>query len=88
MSLPLTGHHVAVLLGGLSPDGRAVICLREPSLGPCFGVKGGAAGGEVLQPAANSSPTVILNKVLFISAGSACGLLCSFSYSSPIERPA
>ncbi len=24
---------------------RAVICLREPSLGPCFGVKGGAAGG-------------------------------------------
>jgi formate--tetrahydrofolate ligase len=24
---------------------RAVIALREPSLGPCFGVKGGAAGG-------------------------------------------
>ncbi|MCS6891523.1 MAG: formate--tetrahydrofolate ligase [Rhodovarius sp.] len=24
---------------------RAMICLREPSLGPCFGVKGGAAGG-------------------------------------------
>jgi formate--tetrahydrofolate ligase len=24
---------------------RAIICLREPSLGPCFGVKGGAAGG-------------------------------------------
>jgi formate--tetrahydrofolate ligase len=24
---------------------RAGICLREPSLGPCFGVKGGAAGG-------------------------------------------
>jgi formate--tetrahydrofolate ligase len=24
---------------------RATICLREPSLGPCFGVKGGAAGG-------------------------------------------
>ena len=23
----------------------AIICLREPSLGPCFGVKGGAAGG-------------------------------------------
>ena len=23
----------------------AMICLREPSLGPCFGVKGGAAGG-------------------------------------------
>jgi len=24
---------------------RAISCLREPSLGPCFGVKGGAAGG-------------------------------------------
>ncbi|WP_116132733.1 formate--tetrahydrofolate ligase [Tropicimonas sp. IMCC34043] len=24
---------------------RAMICLREPSLGPCFGLKGGAAGG-------------------------------------------
>ncbi|HET9334391.1 MAG TPA: formate--tetrahydrofolate ligase [Gemmatimonadota bacterium] len=24
---------------------RAVLCLREPSLGPCMGIKGGAAGG-------------------------------------------
>jgi formate--tetrahydrofolate ligase len=24
---------------------KAIVCLREPSLGPCFGVKGGAAGG-------------------------------------------
>ncbi len=24
---------------------RTMICLREPSLGPCFGMKGGAAGG-------------------------------------------
>jgi formate--tetrahydrofolate ligase len=28
---------------------RAMICLREPSLGPCFGVKGGAAGGGFAQ---------------------------------------
>jgi formate--tetrahydrofolate ligase len=28
---------------------KAVICLREPSLGPCFGVKGGAAGGGYAQ---------------------------------------
>ncbi len=28
---------------------RAVIALREPSLGPCFGVKGGAAGGGMAQ---------------------------------------
>ena len=26
-------------------DKKTIICLREPSLGPCFGVKGGAAGG-------------------------------------------
>ena len=26
---------------------KAVIALREPSLGPCFGIKGGAAGGGV-----------------------------------------
>jgi formate--tetrahydrofolate ligase len=31
---------------GLNAIGkRAMSCLREPSLGPCFGVKGGAAGG-------------------------------------------
>ncbi len=28
---------------------RSVICLREPSLGPCFGMKGGAAGGGYAQ---------------------------------------
>jgi formate--tetrahydrofolate ligase len=28
---------------------KAMLCLREPSLGPCFGVKGGAAGGGYAQ---------------------------------------
>ena len=28
---------------------RAMMCIREPSLGPCFGVKGGAAGGGYAQ---------------------------------------
>ena len=28
---------------------QAAICLREPSLGPCFGMKGGAAGGGYAQ---------------------------------------
>ena len=28
---------------------RAMVCLREPSLGPCFGSKGGAAGGGYAQ---------------------------------------
>ncbi len=28
---------------------KTVVCLREPSLGPCFGMKGGAAGGGYAQ---------------------------------------
>jgi formate--tetrahydrofolate ligase len=35
---------------GLNAIGKkAAICLREPSLGPCFGMKGGAAGGGYSQ---------------------------------------
>ena len=35
---------------GLNHIGKkAMICLREPSLGPVFGVKGGAAGGGYAQ---------------------------------------
>lgn len=35
---------------GLNRIGKkAIICVREPSLGPCFGVKGGAAGGGYSQ---------------------------------------
>ena len=30
-------------------DKKAIIALREPSLGPCFGIKGGAAGGGFAQ---------------------------------------
>jgi len=34
------------LVDGLCHIGKkAMVCLREPSLGPCFGMKGGAAGG-------------------------------------------
>ena len=35
---------------GLNKIGKkAIMCLREPSLGPCFGMKGGAAGGGFAQ---------------------------------------
>ena len=35
---------------GLSRIGKkSIVCLREPSLGPCFGMKGGAAGGGYAQ---------------------------------------
>jgi formate--tetrahydrofolate ligase len=35
---------------GLNSIGKkTIMCLREPSLGPCFGMKGGAAGGGYAQ---------------------------------------
>ncbi len=38
------------LTEGLGAIGRSpVLCLREPSLGPVFGIKGGAAGGGLAQ---------------------------------------
>ncbi|MDE1939306.1 MAG: formate--tetrahydrofolate ligase [Alphaproteobacteria bacterium] len=38
------------LTDGLNRIGkRAIACIREPSLGPCFGMKGGAAGGGYAQ---------------------------------------
>ena len=38
------------LSDGLRQIGKnAMLCLREPSLGPCFGMKGGAAGGGYAQ---------------------------------------
>jgi formate--tetrahydrofolate ligase len=41
---------LVALTQGLGAIGkRAVACLREPSLGPVFGVKGGAAGGGLSQ---------------------------------------
>jgi len=49
-----TGEGKTTLSVGLS-DGlnrigkKTIVCLREPSLGPCFGVKGGAAGGGYAQ---------------------------------------
>ncbi|MDA0661462.1 MAG: formate--tetrahydrofolate ligase [Proteobacteria bacterium] len=38
------------LADGLNRIGKkTIVCLREPSLGPCFGMKGGAAGGGYAQ---------------------------------------
>ena len=38
------------LTDGLNRIGqKSLVCLREPSLGPCFGMKGGAAGGGFAQ---------------------------------------
>ncbi len=38
------------LTDGMNKIGKkTIVCLREPSLGPCFGMKGGAAGGGYAQ---------------------------------------
>jgi len=44
-------HHVSIGLAlGLNKIGKkAIVALREPSLGPVFGMKGGAAGGGYAQ---------------------------------------
>lgn len=44
------------LADGLNANGqRAAVCLRQPSLGPVFGIKGGATGGgrATVEPSAN-----------------------------------
>lgn len=40
---------IGLALGMQRLGRRAVVALREPSLGPCFGLKGGAAGGGYAQ---------------------------------------
>lgn len=40
---------IGLALGLNKIDKKAVVALREPSLGPCFGMKGGAAGGGYSQ---------------------------------------
>ena len=40
---------VGLALGMKEIGKKAVVALREPSLGPCFGMKGGAAGGGYAQ---------------------------------------
>ncbi len=55
---------------------KAMCCLREPSLGPCFGVKGGAAGGGYAQVV----PMEDINLHFtgdFHAIGSANNLLCA-----------
>lgn len=40
---------IGLALGLSKINKKAVVALREPSLGPCFGMKGGAAGGGYAQ---------------------------------------
>ena len=45
---------------------KAVIALREPSLGPVFGVKGGAAGGGHAQSSPNGGTSTYILPVIFM----------------------
>ena len=38
---------------------KSVVAMREPSLGPCFGIKGGAAGGGARKAPTQSTPVRI-----------------------------
>ena len=50
---------------------QSLVCLREPSLGPCFGVKGGAAGGGYAQ-------VVPMDKInLHFTGDFSCNHICS-----------
>ena len=44
-----TTVNVGLSMGLNQIDRRAITTIREPSLGPCFGIKGGAAGGGYAQ---------------------------------------
>jgi len=50
------------LADGLSLIGKdTIVCLREPGLWPCFGMKGGAAGGGYAQVVADGRHQVALH---------------------------
>jgi formate--tetrahydrofolate ligase len=55
------------LVDGLCHIGKkAMVCLREPSLGPCFGMKGGAAGGGYAQGSANDRYKLAFHLEIFM----------------------
>ncbi len=60
---------------------KALIALREPSLGPCFGIKGGAAGGGYSQVV----PMEELN--LHFTGGFSCYNFCKQSACSFTGQP-
>ncbi len=74
------------LVDGLCHIGKkAMICLREPSLGPCFGMKGGAAGGGFAQVI----PMTDINLHFtgdFHAIGAAHNLLCFDRQSHPLGQ--
>ncbi len=65
---------------GLNRIGKkAVMCLREPSLGPCFGVKGGAAGGGYAQVVPMVLTSLLHQKLWRSSAWRAASKICKLA---------
>ena len=63
---------------------KAVIALREPSLGPCFGIKGGAAGGGYAQVVPMEE---YLNMMTTVGAsGAVYAILLAFGMLFPNNR--
>lgn len=56
---------------------RLIIALREPSLGPCFGIKGGAAGGGYAQVVPMDELNLHFTLVIFHAFTSANNLLAA-----------
>ena len=68
---------------------KAVIALREPSLGPCFGIKGGAAGGGYAQvvPMDELNLHFTGDFHAITSAGYRCPDHCPAGYDCPATQP-
>ncbi len=65
---------------------KAMAVLREPSLGPVFGIKGGAAGGGYAQVIANDCPKK-RNTPPPAKASSGVMVPIAINYSSPTVPP-
>ena len=61
---------------------KAVIALREPSLGPCFGIKGGAAGGGYAQVVPMEDLNLLQEISMRLLLQIICWLLCLITISS------
>ena len=64
-------------------DKKVIVALREPSLGPVFGIKGGAAGGGYAQvvPMKTSTCTLPVTSML-LPLRTCCSLLCWITISN------
>lgn len=73
---------------GASLGHAAVACIRQPSQGPTFGIKGGAAGGGYAQVVPMEEFNLHLTGTSFVVVSGALSLLCGFSPSRTLTHTA